>query len=100
MKNVVFIYGDIFLKHAPPPWHPEGKDRLLSILNALRGAGLWDRLTHIKPRRARFEDIALVHTPEHIEKIKQAGEGCIDPDTYTSGDSLDQAPNRLLTSNA
>lgn len=91
MKNVAFIYDDIFLKHAPPPWHPERQDRLIHIADTLKETGLWDRLTHIKPRRASFEDVALVHTAEHIERIRQAGECCIDPDTYTSAGSLDAA---------
>ncbi len=92
MGNVAFIYDDIFLRHAPPPWHPEQKDRLIHIVNALKAAGLWDRLIHIKPRRARLDDIALVHTPGYIERILACGkDGCLDPDTYTSEGSLEAA---------
>ncbi len=91
MRNVGFVYDDVMLKHEPPPWHPERKDRLLHILAALKDSGLWERLTHIKPGKAGFDDIALVHTHEYIEKMKSFGEGCLDPDTYTSKDSLDAA---------
>ncbi|MFZ5998240.1 MAG: histone deacetylase [Nitrospirota bacterium] len=91
MGGVGFIYDDIFLKHEPPQWHHERKDRLIHIVNILRATELWSRLLHIPPRRARFEDIALAHTPEHIEKIKSIGTGCLDMDTFTSQDSLDAA---------
>ena len=92
MNNVAFIYDDIFLGHEPPPWHPERKERLLRILNGLKSAGLWDRLSHVKPRRAGLDDIALVHTSGHIEKIMKSGAaGCLDPDTFTSEGSLEAA---------
>ncbi len=91
MRKVGFVYDDVMLKHEPPPWHPESKDRLLCILDYLKSSGLWDRLVHIKPLRAEFDDIGLVHTPQHIEKIRTFGEGCLDPDTYSSVDSLEAA---------
>jgi acetoin utilization deacetylase AcuC-like enzyme len=91
MHKVGFVYDDAMLKHAPPPWHPESKERLLRILTSLKNSDLWERLAQIKPQRADFDDIALVHTREYIEKIRTSGEGCLDPDTYTSKDSLEAA---------
>jgi acetoin utilization deacetylase AcuC-like enzyme len=79
------------LKHEPPPWHPERKERLLHILSSLRNSHLWEKLSQITPPKADFDDIALVHTREYIEKIRTFGEGCLDPDTYTSKDSLEAA---------
>jgi acetoin utilization deacetylase AcuC-like enzyme len=91
MKNVAFVYDDIFLKHETPQWHPETKERLISILNTLKNSGLWEKLLHIKPSRADYENIALVHTNPYIEKIKKFGIGYLDGDTYMSKDSLEAA---------
>ncbi|MBA4348904.1 MAG: histone deacetylase [Thermodesulfovibrio sp.] len=91
MQKVGFIYDDIFLKHDTPKWHPENKERLINILNVLKGSGLWEKLIHIKPRRASYDDISLVHTQEYIERIKNFGTGYIDPDTYISPDSIEAA---------
>lgn len=91
MNKVGFVYDDIFLKHETPPWHPETKERLVSILNHLKNSGLWERLIHIKPRRADYEDIALAHTRSYIEKIKNFGTGYLDGDTFMSENSLEAA---------
>jgi acetoin utilization deacetylase AcuC-like enzyme len=91
MKPVGFVYDEVFLSHEPPVWHPDSRDRLINIIITLKGAGLWDKLTHIKPRKATPEDLALVHTSENIEKVRGLGAGEIDPDTYTSVESFDAA---------
>jgi len=91
MKPVGFVYDEVFLHHEPPVWHPDSRDRLINIIITLKGAGLWDKLTHIKPRKATPEDLALVHTPEIIEKVRSLGAGEIDLDTYTSVESFDAA---------
>lgn len=91
MKNVGFLYSDIFLMHETPPGHPESKERLISVLNALKDSGLWDKLIHIPPRRADLDDIALVHNMTYIEKIKNHGPGYLDADTYFSQDSFEAA---------
>jgi acetoin utilization deacetylase AcuC-like enzyme len=91
MNQVGFIYDEVFLSHEPPVWHPDSRDRLINIIITLKSAGLWDRLIHIRPRKATPEDLALVHTPENIEKVRGLGAGEIDPDTYTSAESFDAA---------
>ncbi len=91
MHKVGFVYSDVMLKHEPPPWHPERRDRLVWIINRLKSSGLWERLVHIEPARAGLDDIALVHTRKHIEAIRTFGEGSLDPDTYTSKDSMEAA---------
>lgn len=90
-KKVAFIYDDIFLKHETPYGHPESKERLVAIVNHLKNAGLWDKLIHIKPRKATEKEIALVHEPRYIEKIKNSPAGYLDPDTYLSKDSYEVA---------
>lgn len=91
MGTVGFVYDEVFLRHEPPSWHPDSRDRLINIIVTLKASGLWSRLDHIKPRRAGVEDIARVHTTGHIERMKHFGPGEIDPDTYTSADSFEAA---------
>ena len=91
MSTVGFIYDEVFLRHEPPAWHPDSPDRLVNIVLTLKAASLWNRLDHIAPRKALPEDLALVHTPESIRRIRDLGAGEVDPDTYTSADSFDAA---------
>ena len=91
MRTVGFIYDDVFLLHQPPEWHPDSKERLTTVLAVLREAGLLQRLVPLKPRRAGLNDLARVHTQEHITRISNFTEGELDPDTYLSPGSLEAA---------
>jgi acetoin utilization deacetylase AcuC-like enzyme len=86
-----FVYDEVFLQHETPGWHPECKERLISIVSTLRDSPLWNNLIHIKPRKASFADIETVHQHRYVEMVRQFGEGYIDPDTYISGGSIDAA---------
>lgn len=88
MKKVGFVFDDVFLDHEPPAWHPDSKTRLTRIISALKTAGLWNRMVLCKPRCASLEDIALVHTPDYIEKLRTCGAAELDPDTYVSAGSF------------
>ncbi len=89
--KVGFLYDDVFLRHETPQWHPECKERLVSIVKALRESGLWDKLVHIPPRKAGFGDVQRVHDPAYVEKVRKFGQGYLDPDTYVSEGSLESA---------
>lgn len=91
MNTVGYVYDEVLLYHEPPVWHPDSRDRLINIVITLKVSGLWDKLTHIKPRRAAPGDLALVHTPGAIERIRSMGAGEVDPDTYTSVESFEAA---------
>ncbi len=91
MKKVGFVYDEVFLRHEPPVWHPDSPDRLINIIITLKAAGLWSRLIHLPPRRATLDDIARVHAPEYIEKIRNIGSGELDPDTFISEGTFDAA---------
>jgi len=91
MKQVGFVYDEVLLKHDPPPWHPERKDRLISIIRTLRSSKLWERLAIIKPRSATYDDISLVHTPEYIEKVRNFTGECLDLDTFVSEGTIEAA---------
>lgn len=90
MKKVGFLYDDIFFLHEMPPGHPESKDRLIAITEALKQTDLWDRLIHIKPRKADKQDILRVHTNSYYEKIIKFT-GYYDADTYISENSIEAA---------
>ncbi len=91
MKKVGFAYDEVCLRHEPPLWHPDSPDRLVNIIVSLKISGLWADLVPIAPRKATFDDIARVHAPEYIEKIRTLGAGELDPDTYLSEGTFDAA---------
>lgn len=90
MKNIAFVYDDIFLRHETPPGHPESKDRLVAITDALKKADLWERLIHLSPLKATREDILMVHTASYYEEVIEFT-GYYDADTYVSPHSADAA---------
>jgi acetoin utilization deacetylase AcuC-like enzyme len=90
MKKVGFVYDDIFLKHEMPAGHPESSQRLIHIVETLRNSDIWDKLAHIRPRRAMEEDIVAVHTKIYFDMIKKFT-GYFDPDTYISENSFEAA---------
>lgn len=90
-RKVAFLYDDIFLKHETPNGHPESKQRLIAIVNHLKKERIWDKLLHIKPRKATEEELSLVHEPNYINKIKNSRSGYLDPDTYLSEHSFEVA---------
>ncbi len=90
MKKVGFIYDDMFLRHETPPGHPESKDRLIAITDALKKADLWERVIHLTPSKAAKEDILRVHTATYYDKIAHFT-GYYDADTYFSPHSVDAA---------
>ena len=82
----LFITDNIYLKH-DIPHHPESKERLISILNAIEP--LKDSLNFISPREATKEDIFLVHNKIHYYNIEDAcnQESSLDADTHVVKDS-------------
>jgi acetoin utilization deacetylase AcuC-like enzyme len=90
MKKVGFFYDDVFLLHEMPAGHPESKDRLIAITSALRQSDLWDKLIHLKPRRASRQDILSVHTSSYYDKVIKFT-GHYDADTFISNGSIEAA---------
>jgi acetoin utilization deacetylase AcuC-like enzyme len=91
MKRVGFVNDEVLLRHEPPVWHPDSKDRLATIHSTLMASSLWPDLVLLKPRRAGDDDIARVHTREYLGKIRNFGAGELDPDTYLSAGSFEAA---------
>ncbi len=90
MKTVGFIYHDMFLRHEMPPGHPESKDRLVFITEALKKSGMWEQITHITPEKADRADIVAVHSASYFDKILSFT-GYFDADTFVSDDSVEAA---------
>ena len=89
----ILFKDDGFLNHITGP-HPECADRLRSIHRRLEQQNLLDRFTAGTIRSATPEELARVHTPEHIatiEQFAQAGGGRIEADTVVSPQSYQVA---------
>ena len=91
--KVGLVYDPIYLKH-DTGGHVENAARLEAIISHLEETGLKKQLTPIKPRAASVEELALVHTKQHISHIQDVagkGGGWLDADTVMSPDSYEVA---------
>ncbi len=82
-----------YLQHAPGNW-PEGPHRLEAIWTALDRSGVGEALVREAPTPATEEDLALVHTARHIERVKlvaEDGGGYLTLDTVVSPRSFEVA---------
>ncbi|MCJ7666361.1 MAG: histone deacetylase [Actinobacteria bacterium] len=66
-----FIYDDFFLKHENGPSHPENPDRLVHIIDTLKGWQYRDCIDIVSPLEADEEQITMVHTEEYISMIRE-----------------------------
>jgi acetoin utilization deacetylase AcuC-like enzyme len=89
--HVAYITDNIYLEHDTGMGHPESKQRLIAINRAVEP--LRAQLTEVSPIRVSKEILQRVHTPEHIEAIREASlyGQAIDPDTICSSGSYDAA---------
>jgi acetoin utilization deacetylase AcuC-like enzyme len=91
--TTAYLYSPVFLEHEEEG-HPESPERLTQILRVLKETGVLPRLTALEPVAATDTQIGAVHTPQHIERVKQLvarGGGHFDADTYANPRSLDAA---------
>ena len=94
---MLFVGADPrFADHDPGRGHPERAARLEAVHSGLDqaardlGGTADDLFTTLQPRDATPEEIARVHTPSHVERLRslaEQGGGPIDPDTAMSGGS-------------
>jgi len=91
MKKVAYIFDDIYLKHDTGVMHPESKQRLLAISQAIEP--LLNNLMLVSPIKISTSIIEFVHSFEYIENIKSISKygGSIDSDTICSVGSYDAA---------
>jgi acetoin utilization deacetylase AcuC-like enzyme len=88
--TVGLIYDPVYLKHDTGD-HVENRSRLVATMGLLEESGLLDRLTRLSPRAATAEEIALVHSRDHVARVQgysARGGGWLDGDTVASPDSF------------
>ncbi len=91
--RVLAVSDEAYLEHAPGNW-PEGPHRLEAVWKALEETGVGDLLELRSPVPASEEDVSLVHTSRHIERVKEVargGGGYLTLDTVVSPKSYDIA---------
>ncbi len=78
---MTIVFHDDYIKHIQGNrLHPESPERVKAIRSSLEEHGLWKNI--LVPEPLPEEDLALVHTNSHIQRLKNFGEGALDPDTY------------------
>jgi acetoin utilization deacetylase AcuC-like enzyme len=94
MKHLGFLIDDCFLLHDPGNRHPESPSRLEAVRRALLESGVQDRWQRIDPRPARVDEIELIHTSSHLERVRLASQrapALLDADTAVSSESCRSA---------
>jgi acetoin utilization deacetylase AcuC-like enzyme len=84
--SIALYYDPLFLEHDTMD-HPERAARVSNCLQLLESSGLLKKLERPACEDATDEQIALVHTREQIELVKQAalaGPVLLDPDTVVN----------------
>jgi acetoin utilization deacetylase AcuC-like enzyme len=92
------ILDDVFLEHDTGPYHPECKERLISIGEGLKNYRSADHLLKLKPRAASEKELLLIHPLSHINRIQRsAGKSSthFDSDTVASARSYEVALNAV-----
>jgi acetoin utilization deacetylase AcuC-like enzyme len=90
--SLILISSDRFAAHLTPPGHPESPERA-EVMDVV--AGEWRKRGGevVAPRAASREQLARVHTAEHLRRIGETAGASValDPDTYTSPDTYEVA---------
>jgi acetoin utilization deacetylase AcuC-like enzyme len=87
-RFAVFSHPD-GLRHEAGPGHPERPARIEAVLEGVRAATAdLDGLIERRGRHATEEELALVHPPGHIERIRAASERALERGyVYLDGDT-------------
>src|SRR5665811_1807570 len=67
------IYSDSYMGYNFSPWHPMKPVRLQLTAELIKAYGLPElpQLRIVEPRLASDEELALVHDPAYIEKVRE-----------------------------
>lgn len=87
------VWDKRYLEHDTGPYHPERADRLRAIHKMLENAPVGRHLISIEPRPASQEEVALIHSLDHIRAIQETTglTSQLDPDTVASPHSYETA---------
>jgi len=92
--DAAIIWDEAYAEHDTGD-HPEGADRVSTMVAHLERTDIWPRLrVFTGPEPATEDDILRVHTSTHLGIIKRAARGSgtwIDPDTHVSPRSYEVA---------
>lgn len=77
MTQTGFVYHEVYLKHDTGPRHPERAQRLISILEAVEDAGLFDKLLRIDPLPAERSVLEFCHEHGYIDTFKDRVENAL-----------------------
>lgn len=94
MAKVGIVLDKLYVDHDNGMGHPETHERILAIVDMLNFTKLIDEVKKITPRDATKEEITLVHTPEHYDKMastKGKPKVFLDADTSTCPVTFDAA---------
>jgi acetoin utilization deacetylase AcuC-like enzyme len=93
-QPLVVAYSDLFIHHLENIFHLENAKRVQAVQSVLHHPTLAGKWLLIEPRLAAVDELAWVHTAEHIQRIAQtAGTplSTLDLDTQTSERSYEVA---------
>lgn len=88
------VFDPLFLEHDTGPYHPECKERLISIGDGLKTYHFADHLLRLKVRAASEQELHLIHPLSHIARVqKSAGKSFtqFDSDTVAGARSYEVA---------
>jgi len=75
----VLVYDPRFIEHVSSPLHVERPERIVSIVDRLKGEGLFT--DPIAPKLATVEEVRRVHRASYVEFLRDLREGYVDPET-------------------
>ncbi|MFA5801065.1 MAG: acetoin utilization protein AcuC [Thermoleophilia bacterium] len=70
------IYSESYQDYSFSPWHPMKPERLMLSAELMRSYGLFElgNIRVVEPRLASDDELALVHDPAYIEKVRELSE--------------------------
>jgi acetoin utilization deacetylase AcuC-like enzyme len=94
MNKTGILRDESFLMHDMGAYHPENPQRLEAIYDMLEEPDMKGLFTEIQARRAKKEELELIHSPEYIDLIASSDgrdSMYLDGDTRTSAGSYNAA---------
>lgn len=91
--HAAIVWDEAYAEHDTGA-HPEGADRVRTVVDHLETTDLWPRLIVSRPVAADPSDVLLVHTQAHLDRVRAAavqGGAWLDADTHVSPRSFDVA---------
>lgn len=88
--EVALLYEPVFLQHETGT-HPERKERLMAVMDALEEGGFLQEIKRLQPQAATREQLTLVHDPHYIDYLEEKareGGGYLNADTLMSRGSF------------